>query len=606
MYEKLISQIAQLLRGNMVADEFLPLALQLVAWVRTSKLGYIPVELAFNPNEVPKDAKRLTIFFQKIGESSVLGANSAAFSYVSPALQHLSAGQLIQSLELLAEANLDEPWPADSLIATMNGGLGRWFWGLPTELTNLMATLARIERRARVYLPFEQSLQLTAMAQELGAVTFSETKMAWPFPWLINLLSDTSADIYVGDSLERPGFLDGGRLTQFDLSLAFPPLGGRYNSTLVEHDRFERFPEQTNSIAVLAVRHMLARTLRRVVVAVPNGLFFSPGAERSLREDLLAKRQIEAVIALPPALLAGTALPFSLLVLRIDQPCERIVFVDGCHETLFSKDGKGRATLSGWERIAESVIDQIDSPTSKVVLAGDVLANDAQLQVARYCKTSDTEAVETLLSTFPNRSLGELVSFVRPIPLSQSDGAVSVLEIGPADFPEYGYAVNPGREIKVSELAVAKGAKQFLRPLDIAIAIKGSVGRVAIFPVEMPEAGDARWVVGQSCLVLRVHDVGIIDHRVLFCFLKSQIGQIQLRQIVSGAAVPLIQLRELEKIRIPVPHKAAQAETIEAFEKIVEIEHQVANSRNEQRRLSNSIWSIQEHRSTSPGDESVL
>lgn len=92
--------------------------------------------------------------------------------------------------------------------------------------------------------------------------------------------------------------------------------------------------------------------------------------------------------------------------------------------------------------------------------------------------------------------------------------------------------------------------------------------------------------------MLRVDDKGIIDPRVLFSFLKSEIGQALLKQIVSGASVPLIQLRELEKIRIPVPDRLEQEKTIEAFEKIVEIERLVANSRDEQRKLSNALWTI--------------
>lgn len=592
MYERLIHQITNLLRGSIGSDEFFPLAFQVIAWVRASKLGRLDDGLAFNPNDAPRDAKQLSMIFHKIGESELLDGNSAAFSYVSPALQHLSAGQLLQALELLAESNLDEPWSAENLISTIGGRLGKGFWMLPIKLTELMLSLAHVQSQARVYLPFEQSFQLTAAAQMLNASTCSETPMAWPFPWLINLLSDLNAEIHVGDSLEKPGFLEGGRLTQFDVSLSFPPLGVRYDPSLAERDLFGRFPEQTSAIAVLAVRHLLARTNGRIVVAVPNGLLFSPGAERSLRDDLLANKRIEAVIALPPALLAGTALPFSLLVLRTDVTCDQIIFVDGCHETFYSKDGKGRATLTGWKSVAEAVLFGKDGPASRTVSVSEVQANDSQLQVSRYCKTSGAEAVEQLLSKYPVKTLGQLVSFVRPIPPSPQNGTVGVFEIGPADFPEYGYARSPGREIKLSESSISKSRKQFLRPLDIAIAIKGSVGKVAILPPEMPESGDGGWVVGQSCLVLRVDDRGMIDPRVIFSFLKSELGQAQLKQIVSGASVALIQLRELEKIRIPLPDVEMQGEVVSAFGKIVEIEQIVANSRNEQRRLSNSIWTI--------------
>ena len=592
MYEKLIHQLAQLLRGNMVPDEFYPVALQLLAWVRVSKLGRLTGELAFNSVEPPRDAKHLVSIFNQIGSSEALGPDSSAFAYVSPALQHLSPGQVLQALELLADANLDSPWAADNLTAAMSSAAGKSFASLPSELTGLMAKLARVEPSMKVYLPFEQSFQLTAVVQALSTATFSETKMAWPFPWLINLLSDTSASVYVGDSLERPGFLDEGRLTKFDVTLGFPPFGVKYDPMLAERDLFGRFPEKTASIAVLAVRHILARTKGRAVVAVPNGLLFSPGAERSLREELLAKKQIEAVVALPAALLPNTALPFSLLILNREKANDEIVFVDGAKDALFRKDGRGRAVLTAWKQIVDLVLSRIENDISRIVSVKDVLGNDALLQVNRYCKSSDGEAVEALLSKFPNRALVELVSIVRPLPISNIDEGMAAQEVGPADFPEYGYAQTPGREVFINEAAFAKGRKQFLRPLDIAITVKGSVGKVAIFPPEIDIGESAGWIAGQSCLVLRVDDEGIIDPRVLFSFLKSEIGQAQLKQIVSGASVPLIQLRELEKIRIPVPDRLEQEKTIEAFEKIVEIERLVANSRDEQRKLSNALWTI--------------
>ena len=165
MYGKLIQQLAQILRGSMVQDELYPVIFQLLAWVRVSKLKRLKGHLAFNPVEPPKDTKHLTHIFNLIGNSEVLGSDSNAFIYVSPALQHLSPGQLLQALEVLADANLNEAWAADDLTDTMSNGAGKWFANLPTELTWLMATLAKVETSMKVYLPFEQSFQLTAAVQ---------------------------------------------------------------------------------------------------------------------------------------------------------------------------------------------------------------------------------------------------------------------------------------------------------------------------------------------------------------------------------------------------------------------------------------------------------
>lgn len=590
MYERLIYQLTSILRGSIGSDDIFPFAYQLTAWVRLSKLGRLLGELAFDLKNPPRDVKQLIVIFQKLAQDETLGSNASAFGYVGAAVSHLTPGQLLQVLELLAESNLDEAWPASDLISSAGVRLGRGLIVLPDELTQLMTALSRVKRGDRVYLPFEQGFQLTAHIQQQAVDTYSETALASPMPWLINLLGDQNALIHIGDSLEKPGFLDGGRLSQFDVSVSFPPLNARYDLSLSQTDRFGRFPEQTTAIAVLAVRHILARTSGRAVLAVPNGLLFSPGAERSLRNDLLDKNLIEAVISLPPALLAGTAVQFSLLVLRTAAPSKKILFVDGTYQSLFIKDGKGRATLSGWQEIADAVIEEIEVPFARTVHVEDVISNDAQLQVSRYCQNADVEAVDALLAKYPTRLLGELVTFVRPISLSPQDGMIEVFEVGPADFPEYGYASKPGRGIKLSENGVSHGYKQFLRAHDIAIAIKGSVGKVAILPPEVPEGGHGGWAVGQSCLVLRVNDKGMIDPRVLFSFLKSDAGQLQLKQIVSGSAVPLIPLRELEKIRIPIPSRDEQKEILDKFQKLVSLEEQIASLKAGQAETYCSMW----------------
>lgn len=591
MYEKLILQLSQLFRTSAsVQEAFYPIALQLIAWVRVSKLGRLKGELAFNPDHTPKDAKELATVFSRIVETKSLGSDSDGFAFVSRSFQLIERGSLLQALDLLRAANLNEPWPATELTLSVGSKMDRFFGSLPPEVVQLMTALLQLEANQKVYLPFEQTFQLSAAVEANKASASSETLMASPFPWLLNLISDTKIDVYCGDGLKRPGFLDEGVLTSFDASVCFPPMGMRVDPSILDGDLYGRFPEQTTSVSVLAIRHVLKRLNGRAVIAVPNGLLFSPGAERQLREDLVRQQQIEAVISLPSALLQGTALAFSILVLNTKKPSNEIVFVDGSREPLVVKDGRGRSTLSGWREIAEAVVKQSGNATWATVSAGEVLDNHAQLQVSRYCKTDESKKLEAFLSKFKTMKLRDLVEVARPLPISPNEGVLSALEFGPADFPEYGYARTPGREVLLTEQALSRGRDPFVKPLDIAITIKGSVGKVAIFPSDMVNPEASGWVIGQSCLVLRVRDRNLIDPRVLFSFLKSKPGQVLLKQIVSGAAVPLIQLRELEMLEIPIPSAEAQLLAIEHFEKIERIEQEIAESRSEQAKLNDLIW----------------
>ncbi|MNH46547.1 N-6 DNA Methylase [compost metagenome] len=75
----------------------------------------------------------------------------------------------------------------------------------------------------------------------------------------------------------------------------------------MEYDPHERFPEKTQSSIVLNLRHLLAQTIGKIIAVVPNSALFNAGAERLLRADLLRKRMIHSVIALPGGLFAGSA-----------------------------------------------------------------------------------------------------------------------------------------------------------------------------------------------------------------------------------------------------------------------------------------------------------
>lgn len=591
MYEKLISQLTQLFRTSANTQEALyPIALQLIAWVRVSKLGLLIGDLAFNPNQMPKDAKELATIFSHIVDQKALGNDSDAFAFVSRSFQLIERGSLLQALDLLGDANLNEPWPATELTLSVASKMDRFFGSLPKEVVQLMAALIRLEPEQRVYLPFEQAFQLSAAVEANKASAFSETLMASPYPWLVNLIADTKIAVYCGDGLKRPGFLNEGSLTTFDASLSFPPMGMRVDPSILDGDLYGRFPEQTNSVSVLAIRHVLKRLNGRAVIAVPNGLLFSPGAERQLREDLVRQQQIEAVISLPSALLQSTSQAFSIIVLNTKKTCHEIVFVDGTREPLVVKDGRGRSRLSGWEDIAEAALKQSNKAIWTSVSVTEVLDNHAQLQVSRYCKNDESKELEAFLRNFKTMKLRDLVEVARPLPISPNEGGQSALEFGPADFPDYGYARTPGREVFLTEQALTRGRDPFVKPLDIAITIKGSVGKVAIFPLDMANPEASGWVIGQSCLVLRVKDRNLIDPRVLFSFLKSKLGQALLKQIVSGAAVPLIQLRELEMLQIPLPSAEQQQLAMDCFEKIESIEQEIAVSRSEQISLNNKIW----------------
>jgi type I restriction enzyme M protein len=577
----------------MDSSDILTFTLQLMAWVRLSELERIPLELRYSPSNPPRDIKEVAAIFNQLSRQNSLGYTNAALNHLSGPALHIQPAQLLQILETLSFNSLKAPWEAVDLADFVSTSVsGREFGSLvvPRELADLMVALALPEENLSIYIPFETLFQLTFRAQQYSRNTFSETKYVNPLPWLLCILSDVPADIRLGDELLKPSYLLDGRLVRFDTCLAFPPFGVKVGEELAERDPYGRFPEKTTSLTVLAIRHVIATTKGRAIIAVPNSLLFGRGAEHSLRESLIHSGFVEGVIALPPALLPSTGISMSLLVLNMDGNQQNTLFLDGANQEFFSKNGKGRSLLHGWNTLRDIFLSREEGLFSRLVSNDEVFANDTNFQVSRYCLSPELNAFEKLLAKYETKSLDKLVKFIRPFSLADKDGEVLVDEVGPSDFPEYGYVKGPGRAIKTSLENIQKGSKHYLQGGDIIIALKGSVGKVAIvhkYSISSP------WVAGQSCMILRVTNPSIIDPRALFMFLKSDAGQLLLKQIVSaGSTVPLIQLKALEKVNIPIPPKDEQESVIAAFEEIQAMEKHVQELRNTQRKVSKQYWSI--------------
>jgi len=88
------------------------------------------------------------------------------------------------------------------------------------------------------------------------------------------------------------------------------------------------------------------------------------------------------------------------------------------------------------------------------------------------------------------------------------------------------------------------------------------------------------WLVNQSCLILRIHREGI-DAIPLFMYLRSDLGQALLNQIVSGATTPLIQLKPLKNLTILIPRKENAQGILDLFTQQVQLQNQIKLSQQE-------------------------
>lgn len=498
----------------------------------------------------------------------------------------LRAG-IAQCLRMRAQGMLSGLSAAD-LAAPV---VGREFdLSLPPELAELLIGLVP-DLGASIYVGWDAAGQLTARALKTGARVHCDVTLNASICSLIGLIVGGPLSVEAADPIRAPGAVEHGKLTKFRSAVAFPPIGMRYDLDTAERDLFGRFPEKTTLSSVLSVRHLMAVAQSHVMICVPNGFLFGANADRELRRSLVEQGQVRAVVALPPGLLTTANIAISMLVLSPPGGERTVRVVNADDDRFRTMLSKTRSELKDIRSIIETVNGEADGQVSRDIDADEIASNDYQLQVARYLIPDEQKRIRGRLVGVASVPLGEQVEILRP-PVIKSKGDVSAAlrEVGVGDLPAYGYIGEPQRQIDVDQEMARKLNRFRLRPLDIVLAIKGSVGKVGLVPPSVRES-DVPWIAGQSSVALRVHSPAV-EPKALFMLLRSELGQALIKSIVSAGTIPFIQTRELESLAIPLPALTEQTAAAEILDKEALIQQDIGRLHSELAKLSASLWPV--------------
>lgn len=551
--QKFFSQIVDVLRETGMTDErVIELALQVIVWEKLSQEGALPEELqlqqkfADNPVRGTHALSELGGFGGTIGEAFAT-ANINTLLPSADRLFNVMRNAIEVVLRLRKAGVLERSWSVDAFEGL---NTRKSSFALPPDLADLMVALSNVHAGETVYLPWDAAAQCAMRVSLQGCHALIETPMRTSVPALVNLLMSRRFEINYGDPIREPSAVASAKLRQFDAVIAFPPFGIRYDFSVVDGDLWGRFPERTQAGSVLAIRHVLAQSKGRCVIAVPNSFLFGSGPEAFCRQQLIERGQIAAVIALPPILPSAPTLPFSLLLLNAAGGSDLIRFINADDDRFRSMASRTRVKLTDVQALAEQAHATAESDVVRMVSVSEVQANDFNLEVSRYLLDQTAQRLQQRLQSDETVVLGEVAEILRPLPLLRDGEGIGVHEVGAGDLPLYGYIDCASREVTVEAGIAKRNAHQFLKPFDVVLIIKGSVGKVGIVPADCPPVGEGGWVASQSAIVLRGRRNDPLEAHALAVQLRSAVGQELLKMITSGASIPLIQVRELQQMRL--------------------------------------------------------
>jgi type I restriction enzyme M protein len=243
---------------------------------------------------------------------------------------------------------------------------------------------------------------LTLYGQEVNLTTAAIAKM--------NLYLHGLEDFTIvrGDTFREPKLLDGAALRKLSCTIANTPFSlQNWGATEWKHDPYGRVicgvPPASNGDYAW-IQHMIATMepdVGRVGVVMPHGVLFRGGKEGAIRQCLVEKDLLEAVIGLPTNLFYSTTIPVCLLIFRAKKSPERagkVLFIDA--STRF-QPGKNQNVMS------EDDVEVIDAAYKKgedrdgdgglhlrLVDVAEVAENGFDLSIGKYIQTEEAAEVD--------------------------------------------------------------------------------------------------------------------------------------------------------------------------------------------------------------------
>lgn len=239
---------------------------------------------------------------------------------------------------------------------------------------------------------------LTIYGQEMDFATTALAKMN------MILHGATGADIYKGNTLSSPHFVEGNQLKTFDFIVANPPFSNKnWTSGLnPESDEFDRFtwgipPEKNGDYAFLLHIIKSLKSTGVGAVILPHGVLFRGNAEAHIRQNLIKQGYIKGIIGLPANLFYGTGIPACVIVIDKNTAESRakgdagLFMVDASRG--YMKDGnKNRLRSQDIHKIVDVFNSQINlTGYSRMIELDEIIDNDYNLNIPRYIDASVDE-----------------------------------------------------------------------------------------------------------------------------------------------------------------------------------------------------------------------
>ncbi len=276
----------------------------------------------------------------------------------------------------------------------------------------------------------QDSGNITYFAQELIQETFNLTRMNL----VMHGIKPSNIKVRRGDTLaaDWPYFDDNDensyKYMPVDCVVSNPPYSHKWDADSHTNDpRYRDYGTAPGSKADYAfllhdLYHLKDNGIMCIVM--PHGVLFRGGAEKEIRQSLIAHNNIETIIGMPANCFFGTSIPTIIMVLKKHREASNVLIVDASKE--FIKDGnKNRLSGHHIKKIVDTVLIRQDIPHFAALVPRDeIIRNGYNLNIPRYVEAERKVPVDlhaTVFGGIPNYELDQLWKYWNAFPSLQEE-----------------------------------------------------------------------------------------------------------------------------------------------------------------------------------------
>jgi type I restriction enzyme M protein len=207
----------------------------------------------------------------------------------------------------------------------------------------------------------------------------------------------SNADTLESDWPDGPDAKGVDRPRSFDAVVANPPYSAHWDNaeTKLKDPRFKDYgklaPRTKADYAFILHSLYHLNEEGTMAIVLPHGVLFRGAAEGVIRQVLIDKNYLDAVIGLPANVFYGTTIPTTILVFKKKRTTRDILFIDASNEFEKAKN-QNRLTVANIDKIVQTYERRVDVERyAHLATLEEVKSNDYNLNIPRYVETFEAE-----------------------------------------------------------------------------------------------------------------------------------------------------------------------------------------------------------------------